>query len=380
MVGKREVKGVRLLEELGAAVAPTDNPNTYLVSSEKNPEKTYRVVWDGKRWTCSCKDYEKRKGTCKHVWAIRYYLVLKRLSQGLGRLENENICPYCGSNMNVVRRGWRYNRERPVQVYLCKSCKKYFSEQTAFLKMKTQAKAVVAALDLYFKGLSLRKTAEHLKEFYGVEVSHTTILKWIRKYSQLIGHYTKNLLELDKHGERFAADETIVKVKGRDMRLWTMLDEEKKLVLAYHISRERTAEEAEKLLLEGLKKSEEPIIELVTDGCKAYEKALEKIAKNGCEKKIVHIQGPLIGPVTNNKMERWNGKLKDRIKAMRGIKNKESLQKFLEGWIGIENSQKLNPNLKLIEIIQKDYIKNMLKEKTKKHQLQQQQIKPKYII
>lgn len=378
-MGKPEVKGVRLLEKLGATVTPTDNLNVYFVGSEGDSGRTYRVTWNGKKWICACKDHEKRRHACKHIWAVRYYLVLKRLGQGLGKLEKENICPYCGSNMNVVRRGRRYNRERPVQVYLCKSCKKYFSEQTAFLKMKAQIKAVVAALDLYFKGLSLRKTAEHLKEFYGVKVSHTAILKWVKKYSRLIKHYAEGILESERHGERFAADETVVKIKGRDMRLWTLLDEEKKLVLAHHISRERTAEEAEKILVEGFKKSEEPVIELVTDGCKAYEKALEKIAENGSEKKIVHIQGPLIGPVTNNKMERWHGKLKDRIKAMRGIKDKESFQNFLEGWIGIENGQKLNPNLRLIEVIQKEYAKNLLKEKIRNHQLEQQ-VKPKYII
>ena len=78
-------------------------------------------------------------------------------------------------------------------------------------------------------------------------------------------------------------------------------------------------------------------------------------------------------------MERWHGKLKDRIKVMRGVKDEESFQKFLEGWIGLENSQKLNPNLKLTEIIQEEYIKNTLKGRTENRRLEEQ-TKPRYIV
>ena len=33
---------------------------------------------------------------------------------------------------------------------------------------------ITAALDLYYKGLSLRKIKDHLYQFYEIEVSHTS--------------------------------------------------------------------------------------------------------------------------------------------------------------------------------------------------------------
>jgi transposase-like protein len=46
-------------------------------------------------------------------------------------------------------------------------------------------------LDLFFKGVSTRKIVDHLLQFYRIQVSHVAILKWIRKYSQIITEYTR---------------------------------------------------------------------------------------------------------------------------------------------------------------------------------------------
>lgn len=56
--------------------------------------------------------------------------------------------------------------------------------------MKNKAETITLALDLYYKGLSLRKVCDHLKNFYGVRVTHPTILSWIRKYVETIKNYT----------------------------------------------------------------------------------------------------------------------------------------------------------------------------------------------
>lgn len=48
-----------------------------------------------------------------------------------------------------------------------------------FEKMKATPEAVTVALDLHFKGISMRAIVDHLKQFYGVEVSHVAIYKWI---------------------------------------------------------------------------------------------------------------------------------------------------------------------------------------------------------
>jgi len=48
---------------------------------------------------------------------------------------------------------------------------------------------IAAALNLYYDGLSLRKTQRSLKQIFGEKVSQVTILNWIRKYSKLVKEY-----------------------------------------------------------------------------------------------------------------------------------------------------------------------------------------------
>lgn len=50
------------------------------------------------------------------------------------------------------------------------------------------------ALDLYFKGISMRAIVDHLKQFYDVEVSHVAIYKWIRKYVGMMKKYCDQLV------------------------------------------------------------------------------------------------------------------------------------------------------------------------------------------
>jgi transposase-like protein len=59
--------------------------------------------------------------------------------------------------------------------------------------MRVNPKAVLVALDLYFKGISLRKIQDHLKQFEATNVSVVAVYKWIRKYVALMEQYAKTL-------------------------------------------------------------------------------------------------------------------------------------------------------------------------------------------
>lgn len=94
---------------------------------------------------------------------MSYYLAIQNLSIASKKLTNEKRCRWCGLDDMVIKKGIRYNRSGPVQIYYCKRCKKKFSSRTGFEGMKSRASAVVTALDLYFRGLSLRQVAQHLE-------------------------------------------------------------------------------------------------------------------------------------------------------------------------------------------------------------------------
>jgi len=355
---KREIKGINILK-IDGSVKPVEDGKVYLIRSESDNNTWYRVYWDGRRWACECKDYLKRGGKCKHIWCLIYWLALRRIATVLRNEYSGNICPHCGSGKYVVKRGFRYNRSGPRQIYYCKVCKKAFTERSPFLKMKHDAATILAALDLYFKGLSLRKVRDHLMQFYGEKVHHTTILKWIRKYSKLINEYLDGLdMEL---GERWSADETVVKVSGRHLRLWALMDTETKMLIAYRISEKRTAEEAEKLFEEGISKAGKAPLEVVTDGFSGYHKALEKISSNmpgEPNDRLIHVYGPLTGEINNNIIERFFGELKSRVSTMRGIKNEDSFSDMMQGLIGLYNINKLKKT-NIQKIIERAYLSKL---------------------
>jgi len=118
---------------------------------------------------------------------------------------NEIICPECKTK-EIVRRGYietKLNGKK--QRYYCKSCNKKFIPQNPFFRMRNTPEKITCALDLFFRGLSTRKVQEHFKAFFPHNSDHSTILRWVRKFSLKIASFTDNLklntgsyLELDE--------------------------------------------------------------------------------------------------------------------------------------------------------------------------------------
>jgi putative transposase len=325
MTRKRELKGIALL--MKGAVRQVD-PSNFLVRSQTDPNVWYEVRWQRNRWVCNCRDFERSPKKCKHMYAVGYYLKLRDISLGVRSLgqEDEPKCPKCGS-ADVIRRGFRYNKRGPVQRYLCKSCGFGFSGMMAFRGTRHKAEVIVEALDLYYRGLSLRQIAEHLDATRGVRVSYGTVYSWIRKYVELVNRFTSALQA--KVSERWHADETILRVKGRDLVVWGLLDSETRLLIATHISERRGKEDAQSLISRGLERSQNKPSELVTDGLPSYKAALDRISAKGDP--LVHLQGPLTESL-NNRMERLWGTLKARAKTMCTFRSEESARRFIEGF------------------------------------------------
>jgi transposase-like protein len=259
--------------------------------------------------------------------------MLKQVTLSVKNIDVQASCPKCCSNDFAVKCGLRYNRSGLVQRYYCKRCKKWFTDRIGFEGMKNQATAIVSALDLYYRNLSLRQIGEHLESLYGIKVSYGAIYYWLKKYVELIHSYIKNFQA--KNSERWHADDSLIKVSGRDLVVWSLLDSETRFLIAVHISRRKSTEDASLLLTKGLKASENKPLEIVTDGLPSYRKAIEKEFSekysNTCSK-IIHIQGPLTGSVNNNKIERFYGLFKGRIKSMYHLNSTKGAETFSKGF------------------------------------------------
>jgi transposase-like protein len=131
---------------------------------------------------------------CKHIYAVYFSLNLRQRVIAQIQPEIETLkfdgCKYRGS-LNVVRIGIRHNTHRDAQRYLCNDCGHKFALNDGFEKVKAMPKAVTVALDLCFKGVSHRKIVDHLKQFEGITVTQPAVLKWIRKYIELMSEYVE---------------------------------------------------------------------------------------------------------------------------------------------------------------------------------------------
>jgi len=304
--------------------------SSFLVGSESNPGTFYRVSWSGKKWVCDCPDYRKTR-RCKHVYAVCWWVAVKGLASALkSELDDSKPkCPRCGSNNHVIGYGHRYCKHGPSKRFKCKRCGVTFTSRSGFEGLKSQAYIVALALDLYFRGMSLRKVSEHLEIYHKTKVSYTTIYSWIRKFTEIVYNYLKDLPL--PAGFRCCSDSTVLRLKDRHVILWGLLDHETRMLIAEHVSRRKASEEALNLLKKGINSNGEGPMEVVTDGASEFSEAMDKLSESA-GKPIVHIQSSLKTGL-NNRMERFFGTLKERAKLALHFNSEEGINTFTKGFL-----------------------------------------------
>jgi putative transposase len=236
-------------------------------------------------------------------------------------------CKYCHSE-NVVKNG----KVKGKQVYKCKDCGKRFIKNGKFAKMRTDKNVIVVAINLYYDGLSLRKTQKNLKRLFGENISQVTILNWLRKYSVLVKEYVKTLVP--QLSGLWHEDETMVKCEGRNVWFWEMIDEDTRFLVASHISGTRTLKDTIAIFKKGYEQSKVRPRAVFVDGSHVYKPAFNKVfwtMKKASRPELVQRVG-IQTRETNNIVERLHGTLKDRTKPMRGLKSFESTKAILEGF------------------------------------------------
>lgn len=321
---RREMKGLQIVAENG--VTKVDD-GLYSVKSQSNPNISYIVSIEKGKMVCNCKDFAKGK-RCKHWYAVKYYIMLMDLRKKATYLSSKSeaaVCPTCKSTF-IEKAGYRYNKNGTVQRYRCKTCGKWFRDPHVLEGSRFSAEIVSTAIDLYCRGLSLREVSEHFASAYGTKISYGTIYSWLKKYVELIHKYTSKFT--GNLSERWHADETLLNVRGRDLLLWNLLDSETRFLIAYHISANKSEKEAGALIKKGLRKSLP--WEVITDGNPSYAKALAKEAKDN--QPLIHVIGPLAGPISNNLVERFNQTIKKRAKVAVHFNESRGVETFMQAF------------------------------------------------
>jgi transposase-like protein len=281
-------------------------------------------------------------GDCKHVSALRLWLKAKEATERTDTFELPKTvlsfehCRFCNS-VDLLRWGYRKTRQSKRPIFKCRSCGKRFVVDEGFLKHRFDPKIVTLALDLYFKGASLRKVTQHLAQFYGIKVSQVAILKWIRKFSELVDNYT-NTLRPQLSGV-WNCDEMKTKMAHEDpingerfFWLWNALDNGSRYLVASHLTRGRKKTDAHAFFEVAKKQAKRDPQVIFSDGLDSYRGAYDPASIDNVGK-VVHIANVGIrSHMGNHRVERLHNTMREREKVMRHLKRAQSAEKILKGF------------------------------------------------
>jgi len=299
------------------------------VLSQSRPGRKYEVLVRRDHWSCSCAFHRCTRRVCIHILSIRYR---DRLSSSPEPDSAASECPGCGSS-RIIRFGRRHNKSGAVSRYLCKECSARFTHRPGELRLRHHSRTVALALDLYFRGLSLRKVSDHLQQAYGVTVSPGTIYGWITRFVPEAARWMDSLQS--RTGEQWSIDETVIAADGNPRWVWNVVDASTRFLLATHVSRLRRVRDAALVIRRAKGATPDRPLEVRTDGMPAYRKAIgrELWFRSGSEVVNPHVRVPSIrAKKSNNLVERLHGTEKERIKVMRGLHGRSGPKVLLEGF------------------------------------------------
>ncbi len=247
-------------------------------------------------------------------------------------------CIFCKSD-NYTKQGYRKTKNRgKIQKFFCKDCKKFFTNDEGFYRMRNHPQKITLCMDLFFRGVSLRKTQEHLQAFYPHNSSHMTIYRWMVKYSNMITKYTDTLKP--NVGRELMSDEMEEKVKGKQCWFVDVIDTKTRYLVSSDFMRSRTIENMCKVMRKAKLKTGNQVTIVTTDGLKGYPRILKKTF--GLQTSNHHTVIPrskIIHNIVissergfNHKIERLHNSIRERTKIFRGFGSMAGATSIMKGY------------------------------------------------
>jgi putative transposase len=317
----RESRGLEIAKAKKSQISRIDEFTYQVLSQSGNGE--YAVCLSEDEWRCECPDHRFRGVKCKHIWAVEFSLKMREQVKKNIVIEEVAVsnCVFCHSS-SIIKDGVRKNKSGTIQIFYCRDCRHYFTFNIGFEKMKHNPQAITSAMQLYFSGESLRNTQKSLR-LLGVEVSHKTIFMWIKKYVKLMQDYIEKIVP--NVSDTWRADELYIKIKGDMKYLFALMDDETRFWIAQEVAESKYKHDARTLFQLGVKATGKKPMTVITDGLPAYHDAFNKEFWTMKKPRVEHINAiKLSGNMNNNKMERFNGEVRDREKVMRGLKKMDT--------------------------------------------------------
>ena len=238
-------------------------------------------------------------------------------------IANSTKCKYCNSH-NVVK----FGTFEGVQRYWCKDCKRKFADNKALPKMKTSKEIISSALSCYFGGMPLDAVQRHLQQQFGTYFSESGIYYWVVRFSKEAVDRAKAFKPIT--GDTWVADETVIKVGGRNIWFFDVIDQKSRYLLASRLAPSRTIKEVALVMKQAYDKAGKPPKRIITDRLPAYKDGIEYVF--GALTKHVPSK-PFVDVDSTNVIERFHGTFKDRIDVIRGFQNMDTAKLLTDAWL-----------------------------------------------
>jgi transposase-like protein len=197
--------------------------------------------------------------------------------------------------------------------------------RSAFAGVCFPPEVIVLAVCWYLRfGLSYRDVEELLAR-RGIEVDHVTIYRWVQRFTPLLADAARPC----RHavGDRWQADETYVKVAGRWRYVYRAIDQFGQVIDVF-VSPRREVKAARRFFERAIGTTKRAPVEVITDKAAAYPAMLEELLPGAWHRTDRY---------ANNHIEADHGRLKARLRPMRGLKQDRSARVVIAGHALVQN-------------------------------------------
>jgi transposase, IS6 family len=195
---------------------------------------------------------------------------------------------------------------------------------SAFAGFRFPREVIVLAVRWYLRyGVSYRDVEELLTE-RGIEVDHVTVYRWVQRFTPLLADAARPC----RHGvgDRWFVDETYVKVAGKWRYVYRAVDQYGQVIDVY-VSSRRDTRAARRFFMTALDAHGAPV-EIVTDRAPALRAAIDELIPAAFHNTEQY---------ANNRIECDHGRLKARLRPMRGLKREGAARVVMRGHALMQN-------------------------------------------
>jgi transposase, IS6 family len=195
---------------------------------------------------------------------------------------------------------------------------------SAFAGFRFPPEVILIAVRWYLRyGLSYRDLEELLAE-RGIEVDHVTLFRWVQRFTPVLVEAARPC----RHavGGHWFVDETYVKVAGSRRYVYRAVDQNGQVIDVF-VSKRRDLKAATRFFAAAIDSHGEPT-EITTDRAHALVRVVVELLPAALHDTRQY---------ANNRVEADHGRLKARLKPMRGLKRDRTASVVIRGHAFIQN-------------------------------------------